>query len=119
MKTEEFISSLNFDKRLAEYDMAGSIAHCRMLSKCGIISRQDADKIIGGLKKMISDLNKNRLALKGEDIHTAVEAELIKRIGPAGGRMHTARSRNDQVVLDVKLYMKDIIKQNMNLQAIS
>ncbi|MFH1283682.1 MAG: argininosuccinate lyase [bacterium] len=108
----DFISSLSFDKRLAEYDLNGSIAHCRMLMKCGIINKADSDKIISALQAMISDLKKGSLALKGEDIHTAIEKELIKRIGEIGGKLHTARSRNDQVALDTKMYLKETIKRD-------
>lgn len=113
MKTEDFISSLDFDSKLSEHDLKGSAAHCKMLAKCGIIPNADADRIINELKKMLVDMKKGKLALSGEDIHTAMEKELIKRIGPVGGKLHTARSRNDQVVLDIKLFLKEEISSDI------
>jgi argininosuccinate lyase len=105
-KAQEFISSYSFDMRLAEFDIIGSMAHVNMLAKCRIIPKKDAGKIIKGLKSMLSDLGKGKKIPKQEDVHYAVEKELIRRIGPVGGKMHTARSRNDQVALDMRMYAK-------------
>ncbi len=106
----DFISSFSFDKRLALYDIAGSVAHVKMLVKCRIISSADGKKIIKGLESIASDLKKGKSLPPSEDIHYAVEKELIKRIGESGGKMHTARSRNDQVSTDLRLYLKSEIK---------
>jgi len=114
---EKFMSSLSYDIRLAPYDIQGSIAHARMLAKCGIISPEDEKKIITGLQEILKDIKKGFTLPFEEDIHMAVEKELIKRIGAAGGRLHTARSRNDQVVLDTLLYVKDCIAQQIKLIA--
>ncbi|OQA91854.1 MAG: Argininosuccinate lyase 1 [Elusimicrobia bacterium ADurb.Bin231] len=113
MNLKNFVSSIDYDIVLAEYDMQGSIAHTDMLAKCRIITRAEASKITSALKKMIDEFKKGKLKLKGEDIHTAVELELTKRIGTTAGKMHTARSRNDQVVLAERMYIKDQIK-NIN-----
>lgn len=107
---KNFISSFDFDKRLALYDISGSVAHVKMLVKCKIISSSEGGKIIKGLKAIANDLKKGKSLPPAEDIHYAIEKELIKRIGPVGGKMHTARSRNDQVATDLKLYLKDEIK---------
>ena len=103
---EDYISSFSFDRRLAPYDIEGSIAHVQMLSAKRIIPAKDAAKIIRGLKSIGHDVAKGRKLPAAEDIHFAVEAELVRRIGEAGKKMHTARSRNDQVVLDLKLYVR-------------
>ncbi|MBD3271279.1 MAG: argininosuccinate lyase [Elusimicrobia bacterium] len=109
MNINTFMSSLSFDIRLAPYDIAGSIAHARMLKKCGIIPANDAASIIQGLKKILQDIKKGKPLPDEEDVHMAIEKELIKRIGPVGGKLHTARSRNDQVALDMRLYVRDMI----------
>ncbi|HRR90017.1 MAG TPA: argininosuccinate lyase [Eubacteriales bacterium] len=105
-----FNASLGVDKRLYAEDIAGSLAHAAMLKKTGIISEADADKIIAGLKEILAEIESGKLVISGaEDIHTFVEAELTKKIGPAGGKLHTARSRNDQAATDTKLYaLKEI-----------
>ncbi|MCL2751896.1 MAG: argininosuccinate lyase [Firmicutes bacterium] len=105
---DEFNSSLPFDKTLIEYDIAGSIAHATMLGETGIIAAADAQKIADGLRSILNDYKRGKLKIKGaEDIHMFVEEQLTKRIGSAGKKVHTARSRNDQVALDLKLYLKD------------
>ncbi|MBN1824074.1 MAG: argininosuccinate lyase [Endomicrobiales bacterium] len=106
----KFIGSLSFDARLAFFDVVGSIAHVKMLAKCGIISQQEAKRIIKGLLAILAGMQKGRRLPQKEDVHYAIEAELIKRIGPVGGKMHTARSRNDQVALDLRLYIRDEIR---------
>jgi len=116
---EAFTSSLYFDKRLYPYDITGSIAHCRMLAARGIISSEDAEKIISGLQDILKDLDAGVLSLSSdlEDIHMAVETALIERIGEVGGRLHTARSRNDQVSLDMRLYLRDEVNRVLDLIA--
>jgi argininosuccinate lyase len=111
----ELISSFDFDKRLAVYDVLGSIAHVRMLAKTKIIGKKDSVKIVKGLESILKDVNRGRMVAKQEDIHYAVEKELIKRIGDIGGKMHTARSRNDQVALDVRMYVRDQARQIADL----
>jgi len=97
---------LSFDVRLAPYDILGSIAHARMLSKKKIIPAKDASRIIKGLEAIARDVEKGKRLPVEEDIHYAIERELIRRIGPVGGKLHTARSRNDQIALDLRLYMR-------------
>ena len=111
---EEFNSSLSFDKKLYPFDILQSIAHCKMLSECKIIEKADADKIIQGLNSIKTDIDNNKLKIENaEDIHMFIEAELIKRIGESGKKLHTARSRNDQVATVFRLYILDSIK-NIN-----
>ena len=109
---EEFTASIEFDKRLYRYDIRGSIAHARMLAKQGIIASEDAETIIGGLESILSDIEGGdfEFSVALEDIHMNIEARLIERIGPVGGKLHTARSRNDQVALDVRLYLRDEVQ---------
>ena len=113
-KTNDFNSSIAFDSRMAKEDIEGSIAHATMLGACGVISRQEAETICKGLEGILDDLESGKLAIdpNAEDIHTFVEGELTKRFGDAGKRLHTARSRNDQVALDVRLYLR---KQSSSL----
>src|ERR1700752_1840585 len=110
MNPQAFIASLAFDIRLAPYDIQGSIAHARMLSKCRIIPSQDAQRIIKGLEAIARDLIKGKRLPPEEDVHYAIERELIRRIGPVGGKLHTARSRNDQIALDLRLYLRDQVE---------
>jgi len=109
---EEFSQSVSFDRELYPQDIRGSIAHARMLGKKGIISEDDTRLIIDGLKTILQELeggmNPWNTAL--EDVHMNIETILTERIGEAGGRLHTARSRNDQVALDLKLYVRDITR---------
>ena len=108
---EEFTESVSFDRRLYKYDIAGSIVHARMLGRQGIISKDDADKIIHGLEEILEDIEAGRFEWKTglEDVHMNVEARLTEKIGEAGKRLHTARSRNDQVALDIRMYIRDEI----------
>jgi argininosuccinate lyase len=103
---EQFIGSFSFDGRLAEDDITGSIAHVQMLVRTGILKTSDGKKIIAGLNSILKSLKSGWKLPKGEDIHFAVEKELTRRIGPVGGKMHTARSRNDQIALDLRLYLR-------------
>lgn len=106
-----FNASISFDQKFFKQDIEGSIAHVTMLAKQGIISAEDKDLIIGGLSGIQKDILNGTLEIDGEheDIHSFVEAHLIERIGDAGKRLHTGRSRNDQVALDMKLYTRDEI----------
>ena len=108
-KADDFNSSLRFDKRMYAQDIKGSMAHAAMLARQGILPQKDVDTIIDGLAEILDDLQNGTLtfAAGGEDIHMFIEAELTKRIGEAGKRLHTARSRNDQVALDIRLYLRD------------
>ena len=116
-RVNDFNSSIRFDCRMYEEDITGSIVHARMLARQGIISAEDRDKIEGGLLSVMSDIKSGKLPFdpNAEDIHMFVEAELTARIGEAGKRLHTARSRNDQVALDLKMYLK---KQTMQIAAL-
>lgn len=105
---DAFNASIDFDKRLYNEDIRGSIAHANMLAKCGIIPAEDGEKIVAGLKEILADIEAGNFSFEValEDIHMNVEARLTERIGQAGARLHTARSRNDQVALDMHMYMK-------------
>ncbi|ADC87986.1 MULTISPECIES: argininosuccinate lyase [Staphylococcus] len=105
---DDFNASIDFDQTLIDQDIAGSIAHATMLANQGIISTQDKADIIDGLKAIQADFHQHKLTFKHslEDIHLNIEHELIERIGAAGGRLHTGRSRNDQVATDMHLYTK-------------
>ncbi|MDR0401815.1 MAG: argininosuccinate lyase [Endomicrobium sp.] len=107
---EQFIGSFSFDNRLAEVDINSSIAHTKMLVKTKIITISDGEKIISGLNDILKNIKEKWELPEDEDIHFAIEKELIKRIGPIGGKMHTARSRNDQVATDLRIYLKQEIK---------
>jgi len=107
---DKFNSSIHFDKRLYPYDIRGSIAHCRMLAKKGIIGEDEAKKIIDALNEIKEELDKGKISFDGyEDIHSLIENRLIEKIGDIGRKLHTARSRNDQVSLDTRMFLKDAI----------
>lgn len=114
---EHFTESISFDNRLWKYDIEGSIAHATMLAKKRIITEEDSGKIIQGLKEIAAEIEKGRFKFKEdlEDIHMNVESALIKKIGDVGGKLHTARSRNDQVALDLKLYLREESKEILSL----
>ena len=116
-QADDFNSSIRFDSRMYKQDIKGSMAHAAMLSARGIISADDADAIIAGLETILADITAGTLPIDdaAEDIHMFVEAELTKRIGDAGKRLHTARSRNDQVALDTRLYLRDEISEIISL----
>ncbi len=111
----QYTASLPFDRRLFHYDIAGSMAHASMLAKQGIISKDDAVTIVSGLKKIEKEIEEGKFQFKPEleDIHMNIEARLTEMIGAAGARLHTARSRNDQVALDTRLYAKDAINNTL------
>ena len=108
-KADDFNSSLRFDCRMYAQDIRGSIAHATMLESVGILSKEDKELIINGLQGIKADIDNGILTFDNdaEDIHMFVEAELTKRIGDAGKRLHTSRSRNDQVAVDIRLYLRD------------
>lgn len=110
---EKYTASLHFDKRLFRQDIRGSIAHARTLYRAKILTRGENDRIIRGLEEIQREIESGRFKFSpsAEDIHMSVEARLIEKIGPAGEKLHTGRSRNDQVVLDLRLYLRDEIKE--------
>ena len=120
----DFNSSIGFDARLYGQDIAGSIAHARMLGERGIIEAHEADTIVSGLQAILADIEAGQVefSLDNEDIHMNIEAELTRRVGEAGKRLHTARSRNDQVAVDTRLYVKEeipaIISQVLELEKV-
>ena len=117
---DDFNSSIRFDSRMYRQDITGSMTHAAMLSYKGIISPADADQIIGGLEEILNDIDSGKLAIdmECEDIHMFVEQVLTQRLGDVGKKLHTARSRNDQVALDIRMYLRaeideisDLVKQ--------
>lgn len=110
---EEYTASIQFDRKLYRQDIKGSIAHAVMLSKVGILTDQERDTIVQGLQGILADIETGKIEFKVEleDIHMNIEKVLTERIGPLGGKLHTARSRNDQVALDIHLYVKEEIKE--------
>ncbi len=109
---DEFGASISFDKNLAKQDIAGSLAHVKMLGKCGILNSEDTQEIIRGLNIVAEKLNKGELqfTLANEDVHLNIEKMLHEEIGPVAGKLHTARSRNDQVATDMHLYLKETVQ---------
>ncbi len=114
---EEFNASVSFDQRMYKEDIRGSIAHARMLGKCGIIPSADAEEIVLGLNAILADIEAGNFefSVALEDIHMNIEKRLTDRIGAAGARLHTARSRNDQVALDLHMYVKKEVAQTAGL----
>ncbi|MHB1042199.1 MAG: argininosuccinate lyase [Eubacteriales bacterium] len=114
---DDFNSSISFDRRLYKYDIRGSVAHARMLGRTGIITADEAGAIVKGLEEVLDDIEAGRagLSVEAEDIHMNVEQFLIAKIGEAGKKLHTARSRNDQVALDLRMYIKDEIREISDL----
>ena len=113
-KTNDFNSSILFDSRMYKEDIEGSIAHAEMIGEVGIIDKKESELIIEGLKGILADIESGKLEIdpNAEDIHTFIEGELTERLGSTGKRLHTARSRNDQVAVDIRLYLK---KETKNL----
>jgi argininosuccinate lyase len=105
---ETFSASISFDKRLYDCDIEGSIAHCKMLARCKIITSAESKKIIKGLQRILRECDEGRFefSVRLEDIHMNIESRLREIIGPVAGKLHTARSRNDQVCLDIRLYLR-------------
>lgn len=112
---DAFNASVGFDHKLYPYDIAGSIAHAKMLAKRGIIKNAEAAKIVKGLKAIYRDISEGRFRwdIAKEDVHLNIESKLTEKIGPAGGKLHTARSRNDQVATDLRLYTRDHLFQTV------
>ena len=109
---DSFNECLSFDKKLYAEDIEGSIAHATMLGKCGILTEEESQKIVGGLQSILSDIENGSLEVEGyEDIHSFVETTLVTRIGDTGKKLHTARSRNDQVATDFRLYVLKSVKK--------
>ena len=117
-KTNDFNSSISFDSRMYREDIEGSMAHAEMLGECGIIDKSESEAIIKGLEGILADIDSGKLEIdpNAEDIHTFIEGELTERLGQTGKRLHTARSRNDQVAVDIRLYLKKEVK---NVQAMT
>lgn len=114
---ESFTESISFDKRLWRYDIEGSIAHAMMLGKQGIISKDDSEAIIKGLREIASEIESGRFKFRDdlEDIHMNIEYALTQRIGETGKKLHSARSRNDQIALDIRLYIRAEIKEILTM----
>lgn len=115
---EEFVSSLSFDKKLVKYDLLGSIAHAQMLGKCKIISKEEKNKIVEGLKQILKEMQEGKvkiIAKEAEDIHSWAENKLKEKIGTVAGKLHIARSRNDQIALDERMYLKEEVLKIQNL----
>jgi len=115
---EKFISSLSFDKKLIKYDLLGSIAHTQMLGKCKIITKGEKNKIVEGLKQILKEVQKGKVEIvtgEAEDIHSWVENKLKEKIGTVAGKLHIARSRNDQIALDERMYLKEEVLKTQGL----
>ena len=114
--TLDFTTSLETDSAMIFFDVMGSLAHVRMLKKCSIIPDEDADKIIEGLKTIVSEIENGEFELDYslEDVHTCVEYRLTDLIGPAGGKLHTGRSRNDQVATDFRMYLREAVLETVS-----
>lgn len=112
-RVNAFNSSIAFDARMYKHDIMGSIAHATMLGEAGIIPKDDSETLIKGLEEVLSDLESGKLEInpEAEDIHMFIESVLTERLGDVGKRLHTARSRNDQVALDIRLYLRDEIEE--------
>lgn len=116
-KVNAFNSSISFDGRMYRHDIMGSIAHAIMLGKCGIISEEDSKTLVEELENVLNDINEGKIQLdmNAEDIHMFIESVLTERLGETGKRLHTARSRNDQVALDIRLYLRDEVTEIISL----
>jgi argininosuccinate lyase len=115
---EEFISSLSFDKKLVKYDLLGSIAHAQMLGKCKIITKEEKNKIVEGLNQILKEVQEGKIKIitrEAEDIHSWVENKLKEKIGTVAGKLHIARSRNDQIALDERMYLKEEVLKIQDL----
>ena len=114
---DDFNSSIHFDSRMYRQDITGSMAHAAMLANQGIITPDDADRLIAGLEAILADIDSGALAIdmECEDIHMFVEQVLTQRLGDVGKKLHTARSRNDQVALDVRMYLREELDEIVEL----
>jgi len=113
---EKYVASISFDWRLYKHDIAGSIAHAQMLARQGLISDKDAELIVSGLTSIRDEIEKGKFEFKPEleDIHMSIESRLFDKIGEVAGKLHTARSRNDQVALDMRLFVKEAISETVS-----
>jgi len=109
---ESFTASIRFDQRLYRYDIEGSIAHCKMLYQQGLLSAEEEDVLIQGLGEILREIERGAVVFEDaqEDVHMAIEQLLIEKVGEVGGKLHTGRSRNDQVALDIRLFLRDEIQ---------
>jgi argininosuccinate lyase len=109
---DSFTASIRFDQRLHRYDVEGSIAHCRMLARQGLLSNDEADTLVQGLSEILREIEHGNFAFddSDEDVHMAIEQRLIEKVGELGGKLHAGRSRNDQVAVDVRLFLRDEIE---------
>lgn len=116
-RVEGFLSSIEFDGRLYRQDILGSIAHARMLARCGLISETEASRLVSGLEQLLSDIEAGKVEFRpeAEDIHLNVETILTERLGEVAKKLHTARSRNDQVALDLRLYLRDELDEVLGM----
>ena len=113
---EKYVASIPFDWRLYKQDIAGSLAHAQMLAKQGLISKKDAELIVSGLVAIRDEIEQGKLEFNPEleDIHMTIESRLFEKIGDVAGKLHTARSRNDQVALDLRLFVKEAISETVS-----
>jgi argininosuccinate lyase len=113
---ESFTASIDFDRRLYPYDIQGSVAHCRMLARCGIITDKEATALIQGLETIKQELDQGDFVFDEalEDIHMHIETRLLERVGKVALKLHTARSRNDQVALDLRMLLRDTVSRNID-----
>jgi argininosuccinate lyase len=109
---ESFTASIRFDQRLYRYDIEGSMAHCRMLAHQGLLSAEEADTLIQGLSEILREIEHGSFVFDDtqEDVHMAIEQRLMEKVGEVGGKLHAGRSRNDQVALDMRLFLRDEVK---------
>ena len=109
---ESFTASIRFDQRLYRYDIEGSMAHCRMLAQQGLLSAEEADTLIQGLSEILREIEHGSFVFDDtqEDVHMAIEQRLMEKVGEVGGKLHAGRSRNDQVALDMRLFLRDEVK---------
>ena len=115
---EEFVSSLSFDKKLVKHDLLGSIVHAQMLGKCKIITKEERNKIVEGLKQILKEVQEGKVKIitrEAEDIHSWAENRLKEKIGNVAGKLHIARSRNDQIALDERMYLKEEVLKIQDL----
>ena len=116
-EADDFNSSIHFDSRMYKQDITGSMVHAMMLSRQGIIRKDDYKEILNGLSSILEDIESGKLPIdmEAEDIHMFVEQVLTERLGDVGKKLHTARSRNDQVALDIRMYLRDEIDEITDL----
>ncbi|MFB3101230.1 MAG: lyase family protein, partial [Gammaproteobacteria bacterium] len=114
---EQFTQSVSYDQRLYHYDIMGSVAHVSMLAKVGVLSRQESEQIIEGLQSIEAEIDQGDFEWQGtlEDVHMNIETALVARVGDVGKKLHTGRSRNDQIATDIRLYLRDEVAEIQDL----